>query len=152
MTKEENSPKKEITPGISIIIPTYKPGSYFKECLASIANQCINKDILEIIIILNGPQEPWRDTINLWINECGLTSISKFLLTNESGVSNARNIGIDNANGEYITFIDDDDYISPQYLEELLKVSSPNCVGLSDSIYYIESSGNLDYQDRKSVV
>ena len=48
----------------------------------------------------------------------------KLLYTEISGVSNARNIGLDNASGEYVCFIDDDDMISNNYLKELYAIAA----------------------------
>lgn len=126
---------------ISVIIPTYKPGNYFKHCIASLQSQTIDKSLFEVIIILNGCNEPWYTETNELIRNY-LSDININLIqTDLPGVSNARNIGIDNARGEYLTFLDDDDYISPTYLDELLKCSSPNCVGLTDSIYIDDLTG-----------
>lgn len=100
---------------ISVIIPTYKPQSYLWECLDSLRNQTFPKSDFEIFLILNGCKDPYQSQIEnyLLIHEiCNL----RLIQTDQLGVSNARNIGLDCANGDYITFIDDDDYVSPYYL------------------------------------
>lgn len=117
---------------ISVIIPSYKPGKYLWECLDSLSKQTLSNDKFETILILNGCCEPWKSRIDTWIASHPEMNIN-FIQTDTPGVSNARNIGIEAAKGEYIAFIDDDDFVSPQYLAELLKVSSKECVGLSDS-------------------
>ena len=48
---------------ISIIIPTYKPGPYLKDCLESINNQTMNKKCFEVIIVLNGVIKPYIECI-----------------------------------------------------------------------------------------
>ena len=53
----------------------------------------------------------------------------RFIQTDTTAVSNARNIGLDCPQGEFVTFIDDD-YVSPAYLERLYKVSSEDTIGL----------------------
>lgn len=125
---------------ISVIIPTYKPGEYIAECLESLGHQTLAADEFEIIIILNGCNEPWRTEINALIERYLKGNNVKFIQTDRGGVSNARNMAIDVAIGEYITFIDDDDYVSPAYLEELLRHSSRNCVALTDCIYFDDES------------
>lgn len=117
---------------ISVIIPSYKPGKYLWECLDSLSKQTLSNDKFETVLILNGCCEPWKSRIDTWIASHPEMNIN-FIQTDTPGVSNARNIGIEAAKGEYIAFIDDDDFVSPQYLAELLKVSSKECVGLSDS-------------------
>ena len=109
---------------ISVIIPSYKPGDYFRVCLASLKSQTLSKDKFEVIIILNGCSEPWLSEVKALIENYARDVAIRLIQTGTPGVSNARNIGIDNAKGEYITFIDDDDYVSPRYLENLLFNSS----------------------------
>lgn len=128
---------------ISIIIPSFKPKEYLEECIKAISNQTINRNLLEVLIVLNGCKEPWLSTIETWIENFSDLNIN-LLQTDTPGVSNARNIGLDVARGEYVTFIDDDDYISPDYLKDLIDVSSSDCVGLSDSIYFEDESRVLD--------
>lgn len=131
---------------ISVIVPSYKPGGYLWECLDSLKQQTLNSAAFEVIIVLNGCCEPWKSQISDYIKANKLTNF-RLLQTNEGGVSNARNIGLDNAKGEYITFIDDDDFISPTYLQSLLDVSSPNCVALTDSIYFDDETRQNNYDN-----
>lgn len=110
--------KPDNLPKVSVIIPSFRPGDYITECLDSVINQTLSKNDYEIIIVLNGEKEPYLSMIkNIIIGHNNIT----VKYTSLAGVSNARNIGLDNARGEYITFIDDDDYVSPHYLEALLK-------------------------------
>ena len=125
---------KETTMTISVIIPSYKPGEYINDCLKSIKEQSLSESEYEVIIILNGCCEPYLEM---------LTSVKKILFHNSDnvhiiqtdipGVSNARNLGIEAAKGEYLTFVDDDDIVSPTYLASLLEVSTPTCVGCANS-------------------
>lgn len=108
---------------ISVIIPTFKPDDYIFKCLDSLSNQTFNKTKFEVIIILNGCNEPYRKKIELYIEEDNNTSWL-FLHTDIAGVSNARNIGLKYAKGKFVTFIDDDDYVSPTYLSDLYAKSS----------------------------
>lgn len=124
---------------ISVIIPTYSPGEYIYECIDSIVHQTLSNDAFEIIIILNGPKEPYYSKINDFMNKQSPSLQFRLFYTGILGVSNARNIGIDNAKGEYITFIDDDDMISPTYLEGLLAVSSPTCIGVSNGYIFVNN-------------
>lgn len=115
---------------ISVIIPSYKPQAYIWECLDSVKNQTFPKDDFELILVLNGCKEPYYGQIKEYINQQFVGYNVNFIQTDTGGVSNARNIALDVAKGEYITFIDDDDYISPKYLEELYKVASPGTIPL----------------------
>lgn len=117
---------------ISVIIPTYKPKDYIWECLDSLSGQTLQKELFEVIIILNGCCEPYYSEINEWIF-LYKTLNCKLIQTDTSGVSNARNLGIDIATGEYIAFIDDDDYVSSEFLQKLLYVSSLDVIGISNT-------------------
>lgn len=118
---------------ISVIIPTYKPQDYLWACLDSLMKQTLSKEDFEVILVLNGCTEPYKSAIERYIaaNMQGMNVV--FIHTEMGGVSNARNIGIDAARGEYVSFVDDDDIVSPTFLEELLRISSPDCVGCANS-------------------
>lgn len=104
---------------ISVIIPTYKPGDYIWQCLDSLKSQTLSHDSFEAIIILNGCNEPYYSQIKNYLANWPQTLQHTFVQTDEGGVSNARNMGIDLAKGKYLSFLDDDDWISPTYLERL---------------------------------
>ena len=114
---------------ISVIVPTYKPKDYLWECLESIYNQTFSKKEYELILVLNGCGEPYGTRIVSWLNEHTDLQVL-YIQTDIGGVSNARNMALDIANGEYITFIDDDDLISPSYLQELYDNAAPDTVSL----------------------
>lgn len=122
---------------ISVIIPTYSPGEYLFACVEAILKQTLDKDLYEVVIVLNGIRDPYMDIINNYIQ--GKSCTIKLYYTEKKGVSNARNIGINVAKGEYITFVDDDDIVSPTYLEGLLAVSSATCVGCANCYKFTES-------------
>lgn len=115
---------------ISVIIPTYKPKDYLWECLDSLVNQTFSKKDFEVIMVLNGCEEPYKSDIEKYISTKMQGMNVYFIHTLQGGVSNARNLALDQAKGEYVTFIDDDDYISTDYLKELYEKSSPNVVTL----------------------
>ncbi len=110
---------------ISIILPSYNPQNYIYDCIRSICNQTLDASSFELIIILNGDKEPYFTDINRYILTIREGRGIKVCYTELPGVSNARNIGLDMACGEYFCFVDDDDILSSNYLEELLLVSSP---------------------------
>ena len=114
---------------ISIIVPTYKPQAYLWECLDSIYKQTFPKTDYELVLVLNGCCEPYNSQIKDWLSKHADLQVQYFQ-TDKCGVSNARNIALDNVNGEYVTFIDDDDLISPMYLEELYEKVNPNTVSV----------------------
>ena len=84
---------------ITVIIPTYKPQDYLKECIRSIAQQTLDKSRFELIIVLNGCNEPYRQNIQSWLQPYPQMQV-RLIQTDTPGVSNARNIGLDHAHGE----------------------------------------------------
>lgn len=114
---------------ISVIIPTYKPQAYLWECLDSIYNQTFPKSDYELVLVLNGCNEPYNTQILDWLSKHKDLNV-QFFQIDTGGVSNARNIALDNAKGEYVTFIDDDDLISTAYLKELYEKATPDTVSL----------------------
>lgn len=88
----------------SIIIPNYNKGEYVKDCLDSVFNQDIKKDKYEVIVIDDGSTDNSLDIINQFP--------VKLLHTDRKRAGGARNLGIDNASGEYIVFLDSDDFLA----------------------------------------
>lgn len=110
---------------VSIIIPTYKPGEYLYECLDSIYEQTLSKQCIELIVVLNGVVNGYKDAIQSYLDgKEGMGIKTKFLFTETPGVSNARNMGLDEAEGDYVAFVDDDDWVSPNYFANLIEASS----------------------------
>lgn len=143
---------------VSVIIPTFKPLEYLWECLDSLYSQTLEKSKYEVIIVLNGCNEPYNIQILNYI-DCHKNVQWHYCQTDESGVSNARNIGIDKAVGEYVVFIDDDDFVSSCYLEELLENATPQIVSLCYPLSFKDGTSNYfkyyiteDYQKNNKAV
>ena len=128
---------------ISVIIPTYRPQAYIWECLLSLATQTLPKNLYEIIIVLNGCNEPFHSQIQQYIIDYLPAHQVQLIQTDTGGVSNARNLGLDAAKGDYITFIDDDDYISPTYLEELYTLADENTIVLAYPYAFNDGKPNI---------
>ena len=101
---------------ISVIIPVYNSSTYLRKCLDSVVNQTL-KDI-EIIIINDGSTDDSKNIIEEY--SCKYKNII-FIDQENKGIGKTRNIGIKKATGEYITFVDSDDYIKENMLEEYYK-------------------------------
>ncbi len=130
-------------PKLTIIIPTYKPQTYLWECFASLSAQTLSKECFEVLLVLNGCNEPYKSDIERHIAENMQGVAVRLIQTDTPGVSNARNIGIEEASGEYIAFIDDDDYVSPTYLEELMSQAAPGTVVFSDVLPFDDETGAI---------
>lgn len=135
---------------ISVIIPTYKPQDYLWECLDSLAAQTFPKEEFEVLVILNGCCQPYRDQIEKYISSADPSLNIKLIHTDKGGVSNARNIGLDNSSGEFITFIDDDDFVSPEYLQELYSKAAGDTVVIARP--FIFNDGCMDSIPYRSTI
>ena len=90
---------------VSIIIPIYNPGMYFDECINSILKQTYND--WELLLVDDGSTDGTEDKCRKYAkNDIRI----KYLQSNHGGVSHARNVGIAEATGEYLFFMDNDDY------------------------------------------
>lgn len=100
---------------ISVIVPVYNEEKYISTTLDSIINQ--NFDDYEVIVVDDGSSD---DTLKIVETKLSNSSISHKIIHQEnSGVSMARNRGIEESTGEYIVFVDGDDYILTNHLSEL---------------------------------
>ena len=103
-----------VLPKVSIIIPIYNPGEYFDKCLDSAINQTLTD--IEIICIDDGSTD---DSINLLEKYSKNDKRFKIFHQENLGAGAARNKGIENANGEFIIFLDSDDWIEKDMCEKL---------------------------------
>lgn len=124
---------------ISVIVPLHNLGSKgdycLKRCLDSLLAQTYTD--FEVLLMENCSSD---DTVSVAKEYCNKDKRFKLHILNTIGVSNARNKGIELAQGEYITFIDGDDFISPDYLQSAaLYFNSADIIFLPWSFYYLPS-------------
>lgn len=100
---------------VSLIVPAYNVEEYIKKCITSIENQTYQN--YELIIIDDGSTDGTTDIIKE-VSACN--SKIKVLNGGHKGVSNARNMGLDCVKGDYVTFVDSDDFICENYIENLV--------------------------------
>ena len=102
---------------ISVIVPVYNAGFYLRDSLDSLLNQTMLEDI-EVIMVDDGS----NDNSRYIIEEYALDHENFFAYhKKKEGLTFARNFGMDLANGEYIAFLDADDYIPPMLMRSYIK-------------------------------
>lgn len=112
---------------ISFIIPAYNAEKTIKRAVDSILNQKEKTNIkFEIIIVDDGSKDKIKDVIYTNYSIEIQTKEVKYIHTENGGVSHARNIGVNNALGEYIIFVDSDDYVSETMLQDIEKYVNQN--------------------------
>lgn len=119
---------------ISIIVPVYNVEKYVRKCLDSVVNQAY-KD-LEILIVDDGS----TDGSGKICDEYKKDDRVKVFHTENRGLSAARNYGIDRAHGEWIGFVDSDDWIEPDMYEVLLKSALETDADIVECGVYTEYS------------
>lgn len=105
------------TPLISVIVPVYRVEEYLERCVKSILSQTYEN--LEVILVDDGSP----DQCPAICDACAEKDARVKVIHQENkGLSGARNAGIDAASGEYLAFVDSDDYVSPHFIEELYQL------------------------------
>ena len=136
-------------PVLSIVIPIYNAEEYLEECLESVINQEVPFDEYEIICIDDGS----TDNSNLILEKYNkqIDNLTVFH-QNNSGVSVARNRGLELAKGTYIWFVDADDFISINAIELLLQIIREDLFDRVVFSYYTTFFTYKDYVDNSMVV
>ena len=134
---------------VSIIVPVYNAHNSLDRCLMSIIRQSYPQ--WELILVDDGSQD---DSLAICKRYSDKDSRIRVFHTENCGVSSARNTGIENAQGEYISFVDSDDMIYPDFLSECLSnkgdLIATNYIKPSriDSLHYKEDHPELVFQQR----
>ncbi len=122
---------------ISIIVPVYKTEQYLDRCVESIVSQTYKN--LEIILVDDDSPDNCPQMCDAWAEK---DNRIKVLHIENKGVANARNQGLDVATGDFIGFVDSDDYIEPDMFETLLNNLTDNNADISLCGYQINEEEN----------
>ena len=124
---------------ISVIVSVYNTEQYLAQCIQSILKQTYQN--LELILVDDGSTDR---SLAICTHYQELDSRVRVFHQSNQGVSKARNYGMDVAAGNFITFVDSDDYVMPNYLEELFEAlkSTGSQIAISDFQYY-KGNGHL---------
>lgn len=101
---------------ISVVVPVFNAEKYVNRCIDSILNQTYEK--LEVILVNDGSSDGSVKICEKWQK---LDSRVKLITQENAGVSAARNTGIANATGDYIAFVDNDDWLRPEMFKNLIR-------------------------------
>ena len=135
---------------VSVIVPVYNVEKYIKKCLDSLVNQTLNG--VEIIVVNDGSPDNSQKIIDEYTKK--YKNVKSYIKEN-GGLSDARNYGIKKATGEYISFVDSDDYIRNDMLEimynyaikEDLNVVVCDSINVYDNGSEILIKSNNNYSD-----
>lgn len=128
-------------PKISVIIPVYNTEKYIEKCLDSIYNQKM-KDI-EIIIVNDGSKDNSDTIIQKWIEKNKENIQIKYLKKENGGLSDSRNFAIPYVTGEYISFIDSDDFIDENLYSNLEKYMNEKIDLIKFKMQTVDEKGKI---------
>lgn len=123
---------------ISIIVPIYKVKEYLDECINSIIKQTYSN--IELILVDDGSPDECPKMCDEWAMK---DDRIKVIHKKNGGLSSARNAGLDMAQGEYISFVDSDDFICQNALLDLYdRIKNDESVGIVSGMIYRYQNGN----------
>ncbi|MBQ8209673.1 MAG: glycosyltransferase [Clostridia bacterium] len=114
-----------MTPLISIIIPIYNTAKYLSKCIDSLLDQSYKNT--EIILVNDGSTD---ESGKICDEYAALHKNIKVIHKANAGVSQARNTGIENATGDYLCFVDGDDYVTSNYIGDMFDVAKKEAVDI----------------------
>ena len=131
------------TPLISVIVPVYRVEEYLERCVKSILSQTYKN--LEVILVDDGSP----DQCPAICDACAEKDVRVKVIHQENkGLSGARNAGIDAASGEYLAFVDSDDYVSPHFIEELYQLLQDTGCAIGQCRFsYVKGDGLVEEGD-----
>ena len=112
---------------VSVIIPIYGVEQYLDRCVRSVVNQSYAH--LEIILVDDGSTDRCPAMCDAWANK---DSRIQVIHKSNGGLSSARNAGLDMATGEFIAFVDSDDYVEPDYIATMIDAAQKNHAGSAE--------------------
>lgn len=116
---------------VSIIVPIYNVEIYLKRCIQSLVNQSYSH--IEIILVNDGSTDRCEDICLAYKQ---LDNRIKYVKKKNGGLSSARNKGIDSSKGDYLVFVDSDDYIDEKMIEKLLYFALKEDADIVECSYY----------------
>lgn len=125
-------------PLVSIIIPVYNSEKYIAECLHSVFRQEYQN--IEVIVVDDGSSDKSHD---ICISLAAENHCLKVFHKDNGGVSAARNFGLDKCNGEFVAFIDSDDFIEPHHIKSLVGAIGSD-IDCSICGYFLDYRGKTD--------
>lgn len=124
---------------VTIVVPMYNVEKYIEKCIDSLTNQTYKN--IEIIIVNDGTKD---NSLTIAEEKAKEDNRIKIISQSNQGLSAARNMGIDNASGDYICFVDSDDFVHPDYIKLLLETILKNNADISVcDFFYIDDKGNI---------
>ena len=130
---------------VSVIVPVYNVENLLAKCLDSLVNQTF--DDYEVIVVNDGSPDNSQKIIDDYSNR--FPNIIKPLKKENGGLSSARNYGLKYAEGEYVLYVDSDDYVSNDILEKMYSLAISDNSDIVVCRSYMVCSNNLEEMDKE---
>ncbi|MBM6400987.1 glycosyltransferase family 2 protein [Phycicoccus sonneratiae] len=109
-------------PRVTVVVPLYNPGEYLDPCLESLAAQTMAPEDLEILLVDDGSTDDTLERARAF--EAAHANVRVIPIPNSGWPGKPRNIGTDEARGEYVMYVDQDDRVEPDALERMTSVGA----------------------------
>ena len=117
-------------PAVSVLLATHGRPTTLGRALDSMAAQTLARDRFEVVVIINGPIGASAEVVDDFSRRHPHLRV-RVLESLKPGVAHARTLGLWAAHGEYVTILDDDDWVSPAFLDQLLQHAAPGVIPLA---------------------
>ena len=134
-------------PKVSVIIPVYNTEKYLRKCIDSICNQTLSD--IEIICVNDCSTDNCFEILKKYLKKD--KRIKLINLDINGGAAKARNFGIESAKGEFVGFVDSDDFLDPDFYEKLYNEAKKNNADASKGNYKSAKDGAVDYELNKKI-
>ncbi|MCB5274637.1 putative glycosyltransferase EpsH [Arthrobacter sp. SO5] len=119
--------------GVTVVIPTFRGVDRIGRCLQSLAGQDLDPQMFEVVLVVNGGYDGTQDIARSFRYDHPQHRL-RIVSQSNPGAGAARNLGIAAARFSYLTMVDDDDYVGPEFLSALLATASPQRVSIAPII------------------
>lgn len=127
-----------LSPVISVIVPVYNVEKYVARCVDSILSQSFSE--FELLLIDDGSTDA---SASICTDYCNKDERVRYHRKENGGLSDARNYGVQRSVGEYVAFIDSDDWVEPEYLQYLVDAIKLSGSDISTCVFYVRRGDNI---------
>lgn len=132
---------------VSVIIPVYNVEEYLERCVYSMVRQSYKN--LDIILVDDGSTD---NSGKLCDKLAETDSRIRVIHKENGGLSDARNVALDIIEGEWVTFVDSDDWVSEDYIETLLNIATENRAQIGIALYVNRSNSNNNLRQKRECI
>ncbi len=138
------TPDVGAAPAVSVIVPVHRAVATIGATLESLAAQSLPADQFEVLLVFNGPDDGGRALVEQWAAEHPDVQL-RLLDCDQASAGAARNVALDALRGVNVTFLDADDWVSPNFLAELVAAADGTCIPVA-GLVDVDASGTINDQ------